>query len=406
MKLYGMPVAIIPNKDNPHLFDITCNPIYVSDKNLKTFKVLDGGEDEEGKRPKLNYTATFDPNDTEDMLKNFVRLVDTLDKVVALQTQSCANNHVKYRPVAVEMGEDARKPLNLNALYMQVFGKRLTQLETRDMLEEELFDTFGYKKKTPMIPGGDFDNQPEEIKRKVRKEIIRTGATEKQRADLEAAVKANELSQAEVEEAEKIRSEYLSRHPNMIPIFMQAYDKLQPLLEKCSLIEGNFHVIPPSDMKDPGQSELDKKIIELGKQGDLYSRLELRRIALKKGIEHGHLVTQNPYTFKIPARHPNHVTDKDAQKLHPEYLFMHDDSDCKEAYEKGFKRLYRGPYTRTLVPPLEHNPPFTSTCADRIRDQHQIVAGRRSEDGFEDSMEARLAIKRDIGKASDNLHSR
>ena len=127
MELYGVAVAIVPTKSDPHVLELTCNPIAVSDTQLDTFRVLDH----------LAFKTIFDSQDTAAIQKTLIKTVNVVDQIVALQKLSLPHG-MAYRPVALELGQASATPIAFNALAVQLFGERVVPRLTRKAAEAYL----------------------------------------------------------------------------------------------------------------------------------------------------------------------------------------------------------------------------------------------------------------------------
>lgn len=122
MKLYGVAIAAVPKRDDVKVVQVICTPIAVVDGHRHEFEVLE----------EIKFTDEFNLNDTEQAINCFSQCVDVIELMVALQKESCEENNSSYRPVALDIGNDARNPVNLNAIYMQLFGERFSPVLTYD----------------------------------------------------------------------------------------------------------------------------------------------------------------------------------------------------------------------------------------------------------------------------------
>ena len=114
MKLYGLAIALIPEQ-NGEVLKLFCTPIAVDSDNIGEIKVLD----------ELAFISKINNHDTSDVIKNFERVVSVLGDLVEKQKAACRDNNINYRPVSLFVGQDGRKPIDLDQIYLHLTGKPL-----------------------------------------------------------------------------------------------------------------------------------------------------------------------------------------------------------------------------------------------------------------------------------------
>ena len=337
MKLYGIATSLVPKKDDsdPNIIAVTCTPIAVDDGNQEVFEELDEPP---------SYRAEFDMTNTQQVMDEFVRFVDTLDHVVGLQRKACDAAHIGYRPVVLHPGEDSRHPMNLNTLHVQLFGGAISAV-------------------------GDF-----------------VGSWK---------------SRAQTRKARKARTRYLEEHQETLPDqFMVAYQKLPDLLSASTLEWGSHSIIDDKKNWEVGKlqkTHWDIELSHLKRQLDKGDRAHaahdrIKEIAHTLGEHEGKRATKDPSVFQLRVP-KGYLQSEEAQKQFPKYSFFQWDKEYEQAFHDGFNNAYQGLHSKRFKLYLDQsNPPFTDPCADMIRDQLQIAKGIRHEETVIDQPDVRKYI--------------
>lgn len=379
MKLYGIAIAIVPDKQNPQVMSVVCNPLSVSSENQEGFEVLND----------LKFKMNFDSTKPKEFIDCFIKTVGVIDDVVQLQKQSCSQNGVEYRPVALRVGQDSRNPVNVNALYMRFFGERFSPPKTDQEIEELVFEANLAKreKHNNFRKNREIHNQlsPE------MQEIYKQRYISKHAPRVLEYYKKleNDVSLSEIA-FRKFQGDSQSISAN----FIEAKKKFAELLKQCVLAPGSYspgaREYPKDfDIKNLEPDELDLEISTLQKSLDenpsnFDPHYKLIEIAREIGKSHGREVTDEIHSFWHVAP-PGYANDREAQERCPQYSFFQWDTAYEKAFYEGFNKTYMGPHTRRLKLPMSaSNPPFTDPTADMVRDQFEIIRGRRSEDGVFD----------------------
>lgn len=371
MKLYGLAVSCVPKRNTPSTMQLTCTPIYVASDNPKKFEIVDRLEpkDKDGNPTKIE----FDLTNTREVMSCFVQLVDMLEELVKLQTESCNKAKVPYQAVPLHLGEDGRNPTNLNALYMQLFGERIFPFRSDEEIQKEATD---------YIQSHDTSNDPALIKHKVNARVALRMAE-------------NETFEPHIEQVREARKKYLESVAQQPPEFINAYKKLARLMEQCTLKEGSFNFsgkLPHIRDFTPTEEDQDLMMAKSALRDPevaLVAHDLIKTIAIILGRSWGENVTRSPRVFgaSLPEGYSERADE------FPSYSFFKWDPEYRDAFERGFAETYQGPHTRNFklfgdAP----NPPFSDIAADRIRDQHQVREGRRVKDAIIDLPEVRNRI--------------
>ncbi len=381
MKLYGMPVAILPRKDSPEDFNVICNPIAVSRNSKEKFELL--GD--------LASTRTFNFNDVPSIIDCFVNIVRTLKSVVKLQEESFdeANkkNRIKipYRPVAIEIGQATNTPISLNALSIILFGENFFIPQTDEELRKELPDIV--EDFLVNMRGTKYETMP--------------------RADLDRFAynqlsRRNKKFDEDAERAKALRTEFLEKQQYPDEFFAACWE-LSRLIKKCVLDRGSYTEYGDEKKKveDTKASLLDKYLRSL-KSGLRYDReeglsfdchYELIDEAKEIGRQWGTIITRTPDIFFLMG--PEGLrNDKDAQDKLASYSFFHWHEAYKKAFNEGFQETYLGTHNKIMKLPLDPDmPPFSTTVHFAILDQIDVINGRRdAEHGIKDEPGPRRKI--------------
>lgn len=121
-KLYGVAIGVIPKNtshaypsrkkmDDYGSFTVYCTPIAVTNGHRQHFEILDD----------YRFKAIIDLKDADQQRACFIKIVNTLEKVTALQRESCAKMNVDFRPVSLVVGDDSSKPVDGNSVQDTVF---------------------------------------------------------------------------------------------------------------------------------------------------------------------------------------------------------------------------------------------------------------------------------------------
>lgn len=179
--------------------------------------------------------------------------------------------------------------------------------------------------------------------------------------------------------------------------YLHSCRRLRDLLGKCHLQLGSYTI---------GEDEVADIIEDAAQSMELlvYQHIKneyphaaapyeyMKELAYKRGRKYGQMVTEVPETF---SEAPLQILKKDPKlkEKYPIYYFYDWDEDFRKEFKRGFHETYIGPHNRNFKLACDtRNPPFSDPCADRIRDQFEIVNGRRSEDGVIDDANERLMI--------------
>jgi hypothetical protein len=355
MKLYGVAISVTHADDHSDLFNVTCNPLEVTNGKRGECKILEELRPHPEKTP-----LQFHAGDTKSLMKCFVKVVDTLDKTVKLQEQSCTEQRIKYVPIAVEIGQDSRKPIHVDALHAHLFGERLFPRPTRPQIEQKLVRSKEVEKESQSEFGKKYADLREEEQDFVKAVLNIDGF-------VEAIDEQQDVFDAEIEAAQQTRRNYLRGH-RFPDGFNAACKKLPELLSKCSLMKGSFSF--SEDVTPMAQPELDNRLIMLKKrinEGDYKAHNEVIDLAEQLGREWGEAQNKELHQFWYV---PPDQYDTVAQQKHPGHAFFHwqnkftkgsdgeDDKPYIKAFHRGFDAVYVGPRERTLSLPLDPRTPY------------------------------------------------
>ena len=394
LNLYGVAIAILPKKETPHILDVICTSITVNDTNLETFKILEGGE--------YTYKTECNSTDVADSMLCFARAVNTIEKVVGLQKASIdaynlEGHNVPYRPVALEVGEDSRNPVNIDFSYMLLFDERFSPHRTNEDIRDSYFKGF-------LINGEKFETLLDEEKNSVAMNNPFFISHLKEKAD-----KRN-VAEGAIKHAQPIRANYLSEYKDFPCEFAMACQRLPKLLRQCTFYRGNFTLYGDYSAKSKAlrPNAIDAELIHLKPSfdsGDLDAFNRIKKIAQDAGVEIGK--SRNAEKYFAVAAPIGYAKNKRMQKRMPRYSFYHwhDPNDkerfpFKEAFHDGFKKTYKGRYTIKFKFPLDPpSPPFTNPVALMIQDQFQILRGTREPNNIREWPE----LKQQLSNTASNI---
>jgi len=390
MKLYGIAIAAIPQKNNVHVIDLTCTPIVVSDDHPEKFEILDA----------LAFKKTVDSRHVKEVVDCFVKTTETIGAVVKLQHESLAAHHLEYRPVALDIGIANARPINIEMLYANLFGARLTSPPAGERGVERAANIKAIFQQTPL---GDA-SFPRKIENYAATGINPVNTTSAYLEDQAAQVRTyyENISRA-IKQVPSNFSGIINYHR-----FRSACGDLSQLLGDCSLQFGRFGLKPVGDNQanvSPLQNEFDLKISQLKEpfeKGDPKARLELIALARDIGRKKANSMPDHYFKskqFAIPNPFPNYgkdpKADEEMRNAYPRFFFYYLDADIERAFHQGFGEASRKryPYTRDIKLPMDPpNPFFTDPCAWMVRDQLEIAKGARPAEYIEDQKEWRQRI--------------
>jgi len=373
MKLYGIAIAAVPQNGNEHLIHLTCTPIAVSDDNPKAFETLDN----------FVFKTKFDSTNTEQIADSFIKVSKLIDKVIKLQKASLKT--LPYRPVALEIGEDRRRPVNGEALYVHLFGKRAHRpLET-----EEDIQAAAEKKIIEELKCGEPEALGEKLVQTCKQDKVRF------KSYMDKIAEQIRHKEAGIALAENTRLDVSTLEH--YPAFKRACYNLSKSLDQCSIRWGSFGT--RGKETGPVQEPLDRRLIQI--KGALNRKEPGAHEALIEVAENqGGIAAQgNSNTFIMGCSIPGYAKDnaegEELRNTYPRFSFYYLHPD----YEAAFHRVYEKTrkkncdYTRWMQLPLDTPRPFfTSPCAWMVNDQLEIARGVRPPEKFEDDAEGRKNI--------------
>lgn len=364
MKLYGLAIAVVPKKDSPEIMGVTCTAIAVDDSDLKKIESID----------EHTFDDEFGLMDTSKLMDCFVRLVNALDGVVKLQTQSLGSKN--FRKVAVDIGEDSRNPININAIYYQLFGERFSPPAEETYIAGIFVESFLTKWGMPVTEAAVNDLNPEKLS------FLGEG--------IEDALRAEQARENEVALVTQARSAFLDTNPNNTA-FIEACRKLSTLIDSCTIREGSYGLqVFTGNSSLAAEHLFNQKLSGLKDQLDdqemgASAHERLKKIAREMGQICAEKANDNP---KIFARTAPKGTEND-----PINTFLTWHPDYRGEFDKGFTENHNGKYTCTFqVASDPHNRHFVSTVRDRIIDELLIASGTKPETATQDLPQIRKQI--------------
>lgn len=293
----------------------------------------------------LKFRSKFKPAAPDEVSGVLDHLATVMTKLTGGQRHMLESRGLQYRPVALTIGEDSRNPM-LDRGYNEGFLRMF--YDDSDIIKRN--PTYGEPKKW---------NVPNDRDIAERNHIY--GGTEKWN----------------------------------VPRLIAA-------LEDCSLSWGSYSQDIRPHMHTP--DALDRRVGKLLKRfegGSGSAGAKLRTIAHRMGES---VAMQNNFGGHIFQHSiPSGFEDDPAvQKRFPSLTFYHRVPGGVDAFRQGYQRTLATEFTESFKMPLDpHSPPFVNPCADRIRDQIQIVLGRRREGAYKDESRDREALLLPMGMVTN-----
>lgn len=364
MKLYGLAIAVVPKKANPEIMGVTCTAVAVDDSDLKKIETID----------EHTFDDEFGLLDTPQLMDCFVKLVNALDGVVKLQTQSLGSKI--SRKVAVDIGEDSRNPININAIYYQLFGERFSPPAEKNYIAGVFVASFLEKYGMPVSEAAIEDLTAEQLS------FLSEG--------IDGALRTEQTRENEVTLVTQVRSTFLDTNSNNIA-FIEACEKLSILIDSCTIRKGSYGLqVFTGNSSLESEKLFNQKLNRLKDQlGDeklaASAHKSITEIAREMGQICAKKVNDNPTIF---ARRAPKGTEND-----PINTFLTWHTDYRDAFDQGFKASHNGKYTCNFqVASDSHNRHFVSTVRDRIIDELLIASGAKPETTTQDLPEIRGQI--------------
>jgi hypothetical protein len=121
LELHGASIALIPDRMEQTLYKLIFTPVAMSNKkpanfrNLLDYRVLND----------LQFSTEFRLTDGPGVRSCFVRIVQHLEILAQRQEASCGCARKETQPLLLIVGQDSARPVDVKALYSQLFGKHL-----------------------------------------------------------------------------------------------------------------------------------------------------------------------------------------------------------------------------------------------------------------------------------------
>ena len=368
LKLHGVAIAVVAKSDNPNILSVTCTPIAISDKSHDGFEVL------KDFCPNDGMPITFDLNDTKKLTNCFVQIVNVLDKVTALQKQSCADEKIPYQPVTIDIGENGDNPTNADALYMHLFNERKSPPQTYDDIERKYKKTFDQESQYL------FRKPYERLKDAEKEALYKT-------REIRDLITENDTYEANIRSAQTARDVFLAQHGNFPSEYKDALKKLPALLAQCSLRLDSFSRPAHGFWERKElleQKQLDQDLIRLKpafEKGDKDAFEEIKGLARKEGELWGE--RENTHYKGFKRFNPPNYNEEMREKL-PRFSYYQWDKAFEQAFHEGFQEKFLGPHNMRMKLPCDpNNPLFTDPVFYRLLDQLEVVNQFRTERGDE-----------------------
>jgi len=363
MKFYGIALAAVPRKDNPDIIDVICNSIAVSHNDRDHIEIL--------KEP-LSFKTSFDSRKTGGVMSCFTRIVSTIDEVVKLQHKSCKDCQ-HYWPVALEFGEDNRKPMNNyhwasphNLLTMQLFGKRLKEpLTNTELAKQLIMQSFG----------SEFTNAPFEDSAVLMERAAKKVALD----DILKAFMENTDQEDKIAYARRAREDFLKKNTDCLNEFYHACSRLPVLLNNCSLVWSSYGAAGPDNPVDSELAEQLRQIKKTFKDGKPGASMLITLTELARRVGETHATLNDNHegggAFEWSAPR-GYRENPQMREQYPNYGFVDWDPAIRTAFYEGYYRTKKGTRNATFNLPLDpHMPPFVTPCADMVRDMLDAANG-------------------------------
>lgn len=379
MQLYGVAVAILPKEDEAYKYKVMCTPIAVDSNDRDNFQVMDN----------LKFERKIDPFNIQESSDCFADVVKVMSEVVRLQHESCQKKGIEYRPVAVTIGEDSRNRIPLDASYMLMFGKRFSPDDYIEQLIEKDDDVERYYSKD------------DAEKTYHREQWINHLYSRKSDNKIASILNTRNFFEATVQKALRLRNEHLERSGILPEPFVEACKALEQIIPECTLRRGTYRRGGDEDaLLLPSALDEELKRLRPFFRTSKAAFAQIVALAEKTGrIEGLHFTMDksgNSFGGAVPHGYRDNIK---LQEELPRYDFYNWDPAFREAFYQGFNATYKGPYNiHYRLPSDPQNPPFTDPTANMIRDQFEIVEGKRPANRVIDRPEMRQRLLDDAGE--------
>lgn len=322
MELYGVAVAVVPKKYNPHSCSLICTPIVMDQANQRDFKIIED----------LEYKADFDSMNVVSNAQAFTKMVQTIDAVTKMQEKSCKLAGVGYRPAALVIGDHSQQKFQLEGVYTLLFGE-----------------------KNPV----QFSGKDEDEKRAIQEEVYTHGMVRN------TYLEKNEIPHTFIEACRRFPS-LVAKCAFRMGRFVPPKNLDNPALSTPNELDAEL-----------------KKLKPLFEKGDVDARNRLIQVASEEGRR---FAEEDWMGIALDLPKPrNYATDPQLQEQLPRFGFYHWDKAFSDAFHAAYSQKHwtKG-YISVKLPLDPQNPFFTDVVADGIRTQFQIVEGMRKLDEYED----------------------
>ncbi len=396
IKLYGIALAAVTNRKDPSVMNVICTPVSVTDKKRREFKCEEGA-----------FKCSIDLANPAEMLRTFIKTVDLIESVVALQEASLKAHKLPYRRVALDIGEDGRKPVHPNFLFTAIFDAKLA---SRTVPLKERWDTYRQNARKNV-------DTLQKFFRAETSGLWARGVSEVKSIYIghyaafmnQVHGKMGErLGEFFVKKMHEVRLSYLFNNREQGATFIRACEKLARLIEdKCTLKWGSYNTKPNPEI-DGRMEKLTVRLRELKAPfyaGDPEARAEMMRLAKEEGVASAGDVNKNSNIFAILMTPPGYWQDPAMQEKEPIYCFYNWDPAFKDAFYEGYYGALDIPRFRHVKLPTDPpNAPFSDPCADMICEQFEIIEGSRRPKRVADAKHWRKAIGEAARKNVELLH--
>lgn len=367
MQVFGIAAAFLHDKEDSAKLHIHCNPVSMSGGQRNQNQILKD----------LAYSETVDLTDIEGSCRALKRFVDTWEEVAKRQRdgfEQCGRHDLAERlPVALLAGDADFNRLDLNAIYMTFFGRKLFTQETR---REGMHE---FMRLLQIIQERYPDMDDPETAKKMGKDADALRAYA-----LMDKISSNNDAKLLLARVTEARKSYLENQESYPQDFFDAMAKLPGLLKKSFYHHGRFsNSGAPVYGSPPDFTEEIKSLEQPFKAGAARARDRLLEIAAALGDYYGREFTGGSKVFKLWS--PKKFSEEtELQAKHPELAFFHwtdasGDLIFRNAFHEAFHNANWHPSYRSIRLPMEgDNPYYVDPVLDMMMELSQIAQGTRA----------------------------
>lgn len=347
MDFYGVAIAVTGRSER--FVDVTFTTIVMRPETAPDFSIVE----------ERSFTQKVDLDRSKSIFAGVKKITDHLGSVVGMQMRSLEDADIPFRPVAVEIGKDARKDFDVDTLFGILFKREIADKANSINELAELLG--GLPRKRNAAPTN-HDHFVKGLSRTERLELQKT------------------------------------------------YSKLSVAMDYCYLRKGNFVAADTtylpnfSQYMEAGKDEFNNQLIELKQRldsGDQSALFELTEIANEHGKDFAEL-HRSSNIFRTTSPWPDYASRPDLQEKYPRFSYIHWHPDIESAFNNGVREILGVSNNMNIkFASKPRQPFFTDPVALMVKDQIDVAMGHKRED--EISGKDRPEWRQKIANASAEL---